>query len=196
MQRMKGKGGRARLPLSACILAFTLLISTGCASKDTPRIVTEGAVEATGAVQATITAPNPGPNRNGASWPETVTAFAASFGRASWYPAYVPKAYSLRSLDVMEFDPGTGLVCDAIYSNGSKGIEFVQGSPKARQYDIISAGKVPWGSGTADIVYEDPSDTTSRPTIVLNRDGNLAELSGDVSFEELKAIAASMVSVR
>lgn len=206
--RRSGPLASPRLVLLAVALAASVLLAlAGCGSKDTPRTVTEGAVESTGTVQAALPAVKGAPtgtNTNevtksrgvAATYPVKVSSFAKSFGRASWYPRYLPKGFRIQALDVVELEPGSGLVCDVTYSNGAKGLEYVQGSPKTRTYDVVSAGKVTWGSEKADVVYEDPSDSRSRRIIVYNRGANLAELSGDVSFAELKAVARSMVRVK
>jgi hypothetical protein len=99
-------------------------------------------------------------------------------------------------IDVLELETGSGLVCDIVYMSGDKELEFMQGSPKTREYDIVSVGKVPWGTETADVVYEDPADPTTPKMIVYSKNGTLAELSGTASFEELKAMAASMVAAK
>ena len=129
-------------------------------------------------------------------WPARVGSFALSFKGPVWYPKFVPKGYKIDSLDVVEFDPGSGLVCDIVYLNGDKAVEFTQGSPKSREYEIVSVGKVAWGTEKADIVHEDPSDKTTPIIIVYNHGGNFAELTGDASDADLKAMAASMVAVK
>ena len=87
-------------------------------------------------------------------------------------------------------------MCDAYFIAGDHDLDLLQGSPNARQYEILSIGKVPWGTETADVVYADPEDTTSPKMIVYNGKGNLAELTGEVTFEQLKSVAASMVLVK
>jgi len=141
--------------------------------------------------------PKPKPAAAKPAWPAKVTAFAKSFKKPVWYPQAVPKGFKTDSVDVVEMDPGTGLVCDVVLLRDGKVIQFTQGSPTVRAYEFVSAGKVPWGAkGKADIVRQDPADPKSPIIIVFQKDGNLAELSGDVSPEALKAIAASMVLVK
>ena len=129
-------------------------------------------------------------------WPQKVGSFSTSFKGPVWYPKHIPAGFKIDSLDVVEFDPGSGLVCDIVYLNGDKVVQFTQGSPKTRDYEIVSVGKVPWGTETADVVHEDPTDKTTPIVIVYSKGGNFAELTGDVSDAELKAIAASMVAVK
>ena len=129
-------------------------------------------------------------------WPAKVGLFALNFHGPVWYPKTTPAGWAVDSLDVVELDPGSGLVCDVIYASGEKSVEFMQGSPKTRDYDIVSVGKVAWGTQKADMVHQDPTDNTTPITIVYSKGGNFAELSGDVSLTELKAIAASMVEVK
>ena len=129
-------------------------------------------------------------------WPAKIATYAKSVKSPTWYPKSIPAGYKVNSLDIVEFDPGSGLVADMVFLKGDKALMFTQGSPKNRSYDIVSAGKVPWGSETADVVYMDPADPTSPAVIVYNKGGNFAELQGDVSLAELKAIAKSMVLVK
>ncbi len=139
----------------------------------------------------------PDPTKAGAWWPKRVGTFAAGFTGPTWYPKYLPPGYKFESLDIVEFDAGeSGLACDIIFLNGDKVLQFTQGSPKSRDYEIVSAGKAPWGTATANITHQDPADKTTPVMIVLKKDGNLAELSGDVSTEVLKKVAASMVVVK
>jgi hypothetical protein len=89
-------------------------------------------------------------------------------------------------------------VCSAMYLSGEKVLVFTQGSPTERGYDVVSAGKVAWGNGTekADIMYQDPEDTSTPPMIIYSKSGTFIELQGDPSLDELKRIAASMVPVK
>jgi hypothetical protein len=139
----------------------------------------------------------PDPTKAGAWWPKRVGTFAAGFTGPTWYPKYLPPGYKFESLDIVEFDAGkSGLACDIIFLKGDKVLQFTQGSPKSRDYEIVSAGKAPWGTQTANIVHQDPADKSTPVMVVLKKDGNLAELSGDVSTEVLKKVAASMVVVK
>jgi hypothetical protein len=167
------------------------LALVGCKSLNEPTAVSAGGPASAAAVQATLTT---GPAPVG-SWPKKVGAFAASYKKRTWYPTYVPKSFEIDSIDVVELDPGTGLVCDIAFTHGNDDIVFTQGSATARSYDIVSVGKVAWGDQQADVVHEDPSDTSTRKMIVLSNKDGLAELSGSVSFEELKSVAASMMPV-
>ena len=108
----------------------------------------------------------------------------------------MPTGYKFDSLDIVEFDPGSGLVCDIVFTKGDKVLQFTQGSPKNRDYEIVSAGKVPWGTGTADIVHQDPADQSTPVMIVYNKGGNFAELSGDVSTRSSRRSPTSMVVVK
>jgi len=205
--------------LSAAAVCVVLLGLPGCNSIDTPKVSTQGIIESTGTVEATAslltTAPtsaevptstaadaanalaaDPGPTAPSGIWPAKVAAFAKSFKGPVWYPKAVPAGYKVESLDIVELEPGSGLICDIVYTKGESSIGFTQGSPKTRDYEIESAGKVPWGNETADLVYEDPADKSSPQIIVYLKDGNFAEIYGDASIAELKAMAASMVPVK
>jgi len=205
----------------ATLVALAALTS-GCKSRNEPITESKNVIESTGTVQATdtfvptptvepssstvptvviIPAPGAGEPQVKSSgpkgfWPDKVGGFAASFKYPVWYPKTLPAGYKVDSLDVVELEPGAGLVCDIVYMNGDKMLGFTQGSPASRDYEIVSVGKTPWGNKTADVVHEDPSDTTSAIMIVLVDGGNLAELYGDVSPAELKAVAASMAPVK
>jgi len=135
--------------------------------------------------------PIPGP------WPARVGVFAKAFKVASWYPQYIPAGYKVDSLDIVELDKGSGLVLDIAYLNGEKVVQFTQGSPNTRDYEIpAGAVKVPWGTQTASITHQDPTDASTPIIIVYSKGGNFAELTGDVSEAELKAIAKSMKEVK
>lgn len=165
-------------------------------------VLTSAPATSTAAITAPVSKPatpaaKPKPVAAKPAWPAKVAAFAKSFKKPVWYPQAVPKGFKPDSVDVVEMDPGTGLVCDVVLLRDGKVIQFTQGSPTVRAYEFVSAGKVPWGTkGKADVVRQDPADPKSPIIIVFQKDGNLAELSGDVSPEALKAIAASMVLVK
>jgi hypothetical protein len=209
----------ATASIAVVLLCVSLVALQGCKGKDTPNTSTKGlVVESTGTVQATSSvettvpisseiattsvadaanalAAAPAP-KTSTIWPAKVGAFAKSFKGPVWYPKTIPKGYKVDSLDLVELEPGSGLICDIVYVSGDKSLGFTQGSPKTRDYEIVSTGKVPWGTETADVVYEDPSDPASAQMIVYNKGGNFAELYGDASLAELKAMAASMVEVK
>lgn len=172
------------------LLAAMALAIGGCKSIDKPNVTEATSTVSGKTVEATMT---PGGTIAKGTWPAKVGEFAASFKGATWYPAHLPANMPQVSLDVVELNPGDGLVCDMVRSDGKKYIELMQGSPKGRTYAIVSSGKVAWGSAAkADIVYDDPKDLTSAVTIVYSDGHTLAELSGDVGLAELKEIAASM----
>jgi hypothetical protein len=191
-----------------CGLALTAV--AGCKSIDQPNTrKAEGNVsaptvqatltaEATSAPAATATPQSGQPSGESAAVavPPKVSAFAKAYPGQAWYPASVPAGFKTDSLDVVEMEPKTGLVCDIVYLKGGKVIQFTQGSPTARDYEIVSVGKTAWGDQQADIVHEDPSDTASRKMIVLRTGDTLAELGGTVDFETLKSVAASMVPMK
>ena len=129
-------------------------------------------------------------------WPTKVATFKLNFSGPVWYPKGVPSGFKIDSLNVVEFDPGTGLVCDIVWLRNGKVLQLMQGSPTNRSYPVVSSGKTKWGTETADIVRQDPSDPAAPVIIVYNRGGNFAELSGDLTTSQLKAIAASMVPVK
>ena len=209
--RLRGMFGIAVLLIA--MLATLLLAGCACTPIDQP-IEEQGGVESTGTVQADMpiqttptvdtttpgsvtptTAPEP---TAPAPWPAKVGTFAKNFKKEAWFPIYIPKGYKIDSVDVVEMDKGTGLVCDMVYLNGDKVLQFTQGSPKDRSYAIVSAGRVPWGSAgnKADIVYQDPTDTSTPPYIVYSHGGTFIELQGDPSLAELKKVAASVVPVK
>lgn len=128
----------------------------------------------------------------GTTWPAKVAAFAKLFKKPVWYPSYTPKGYVLDSIDVVELDPGTGPVCSIVFTDKVHALQVTEGSPTNRTYPIVSLGKVAWGTAKADLMHQDPSDTTSPYMIVYSSGGNLAEVSGDAPTAELKAVAASM----
>jgi hypothetical protein len=130
-------------------------------------------------------------------WPVRLGKFAAALKIPVWYPKQLPKGYKVLSCDTVEYEPGSGLVADTVFTDGNGGLNLRQGSPKARGYqDMVPAGKVPWGTEQADIVYQDPISKSS-PMIVYYKGGTMAELEGtSITFEQLKAVAASMVPVR
>jgi len=144
-----------------------------------------------GSVSPTSSSPAPGK-----LWPAKVGTFAKNFKGPAWFPTSVPPGMKIDALDVVELEPGSGLICDIVWYDGKNPLMLTQGSPKNRDYEIVSIGKVAWGTGTADVVHEDPTDPTTAKMIVYSKDGNLAELSGVVDFETLKAVAASMVPVK
>jgi hypothetical protein len=168
------------------------LALAGCKSLNEPTTVKADHPVSAEAVQATLTA---GSAPTG-SWPKKVGEFAANYKKRVWYPAYLPASFVVDSIDVVELDPKTGLVCDTTFTHGDDDIVLTQGSAKVRAYEIVSIGKVPWGDKQADVVHEDPNDTTTRKMIVLSNKDGLAELSGSVTFEELKTVAASMMPVQ
>lgn len=200
--------GRASFVFIAAVIVAAFALS-GCKSLDAPNTESAGAVQATGTVQADMTTATTDATAGAATtptapaasaapkvWPAKVGTFAKKFGKGAWYPTYLPKGYKLDSLDVIELDKGTGLVCDIAYVNGESVVTFTQGSPKERDYEIVSVGKVAWGSAKADVVHQDPTDTTSPIVIVYSHGGTFIELQGDPSLDELKKVAASMVPVK
>lgn len=134
--------------------------------------------------------------------PSTFTAFAndlraqpdsAETTGTAWYPTYVPTGFVLESIETTELDPAnrTGLVCDVIFANGARKIVLSQGSPVARDYEIVDIDTVAWGSAEAWTMDAD-GDPGGAQFIVYADARNLGELRGDVSIDELKKMAASM----
>ncbi|MDO8964537.1 MAG: hypothetical protein Q7W30_08625 [Coriobacteriia bacterium] len=206
---MRPVQGTAALRLALVAACLSLVALAGCAPPPSIDLSDpEAAVDSTGTVQATMAAdpsapvdptspatatpaaPVKGP------WPARVGTFAKSFKGPVWWPMYIPKGFKIDNVDVVEFEPGSGLVCDIAFASGDKAIVFTQGSPKTREPDAVSGTKVPWGSESGDVMYEDPADPNSPKYIIYYAKGTLVELAGDVSFEELKAVAASMVPVK
>ncbi len=195
------------------LLGLLALAAGCCRSIDTPNTVSTGgvpvqaeAVQASAAMEATATsntAVTGGATSSKAAsgakrspWPTKVAAFAKNFSGPVWYPTSLPASMKPVSVDVIEFEPGSGPVCDIVFFDGKRPIQFVQGSPKTRAFSVTSAGKVAWGSEIADVVSEDPEDPAALRTIVISKGGNFAELSGEVDFKVLEAVAASMVAVK
>jgi hypothetical protein len=206
---------------SLIIVAVLLLTSAafyGCGPKSAPRVSTDGVARSQSSAVPTTTnssqslaptetiavAPGavaPPPSvaapKSSSAIPAQVIKFAKGFNGPAWYPTAVPKGYKSDSFDVVELEAGSGLICDVVFSSGDKSIGFTQGSPQTRDYQIVSVGKVPWGTfGSADLIYEDPEDKSSPLMIVFVSGGNFAEIYGDTGIEPLKAMAASMVSVK
>jgi hypothetical protein len=213
--RRISRPGRRESAVAVVVLAvavLALLALSGCVGLDVPTIETQGAVNSTGTVQADLSPDATGtveaslpvsasPTASTAPatptlWPAKVGTFARNFKKPVWYPSYVPKGYKLDSVDIVEMDTNTGLVCDIVFLNGDKALILTQGSPKERSYAIVSAGKIPWGTTTADIMLQDPQDPASPPIIVYSAGGTFIELQGDPSLDELKKVAASMVPVK
>ncbi len=86
-------------------------------------------------------------------WPPKVGAFAKSFRGPVWYPKTIPSGYKTDSIDIVELEPGSGLICDIIYVNGEKSLGFTQGSPKTRDYEIVSIGEGAVGNRDARTSY-------------------------------------------
>lgn len=185
--------GRA-FALAAFAVFAALLLSggAGCRPPEGPTTEKAKSPVAAPALQATLTA-EPGPS---GFWPEKVGRFSASFEGTTWYPSELPDGFAADTVDVIELEPQTGLVCDVAFFKGEDAIVFTQGSALARQYDIEPVGTVAWGDATAQIVYEDPADTTSAKMIVFSEEGALCELSGTVDFAVLEAVAKSMTRVK
>jgi hypothetical protein len=183
---------------------------TGCKPLDEPNVSSIPGVESTGTVQAELPPDATGtveaqlstgaPSAPAAPtlWPAKVGTFFKNFKKPTWYPKYVPSGYKLDTVDIIEMGTKTGLVCDIVFLNGEKALLFTQGSPTERDYEVVSAGKVAWGSGSdkADIMYQDPEDTSTPPMIIYSKGGTFIELQGDPSLAELKKVAASMVPVK
>lgn len=183
---------RAVVLAVAVLLAMCAALLGGCKSVNEVNTTEATSTVEGKTVDATMTPSGKIPT---GVWPKKVGTFAASFKGPTWYPTKIPSTMKTVSLDALEMEPGSGLVCDIVYSDGTKYIELMQGSPKGRSYTIASSGKVAWGSAKADLVRDDPGNANSPTTIVYSAPGTLAELSGDVGIEQLKTIAASMVFV-
>jgi hypothetical protein len=213
--RRTSRPGRRESAVAAVVLAIAVLALfalSGCVGLGVPTTQTEGAGNGTGTVQADLPADATGtveaslpvstsPTSSSTPaastlWPTKVGTFARNFKKPVWYPTYVPKGYKLDSVDVVEMDTNTGLVCDTVFLSGDKALIFTQGSPTGRSYPIISAGKIPWGTTSADIMLQDPQDPASPPLIVYSAGGTFVELQGDPNLDELKKVAASMVPVK
>lgn len=179
----------AALALVTAILAAG---AAGCRPPEGPTTEKAKSPVAAPALQATLTA-EPGPS---GFWPEKIGRFSASFEGTTWYPSELPEGFAADTIDVIELEPQTGLVCDVAFFKGEDAIVFTQGSSLARQYDIEPVGTVAWGVTTAQVVHEDPTDTTSARMIVLSEDGALCELSGTVDLAVLEAVAKSMTRVK
>ena len=190
-KRSSSPSPRRAIKLGLAIVVCIAALAAGCTPTNEPKgVKTDEPVEAE-AVQATLTA-EPGPV---GAWPEKVGSFAASYDGTAWYPTSVPEGFSPGNIDVVELEPKTGLVCDMVFVKGDDYIVFTQGSSKARSYDVVSVGKTAWGDAQADLVHEDPSDTSSPQMIVFADGESVAELSGSVDVETLRSMAESMMRV-
>jgi len=192
---MKVDSRFVRIGVVGCAVVIAVVMSAGCAPKSGPAptksSTSEQSESATDLPQPSLSQPVvPG------EVPTQVKDFAKKFSGPVWYPSKLPSGLVIDVLDVAEWEAGAGLVCDIFYLKGDTELSLIQGSPKTREYEIVSVGKVPWGTEQADVVYEDPTDTTSPKMIVYSGKGTLAELAGGSSFEELKGIAASMTLVK
>jgi len=190
---------QATLPIDPSTIAVPDVAPTTPTVTTSPEASTPqaaGAGAPGGATESFAVATAPDPAKPGSFWPKRVGDFAAAFKPPVWYPRYLPAGYKFESLDIVEFDPGSGPVCDIVFTSGEKVLQFTQGSPKNRDYSVVSAGKLKWASGTADLVHMDPADKTTPVIVVYKKSGSFAELTGDVSAAELKKVAASMVTVK
>lgn len=196
---------RARFVLSLAVLCVLAAAVSGCKDIDEPNTEKADAPVTTGTVQATMT-PEGVAGQMGATmpqsadapkgeWPDKVGQFAAAFKAPVWYPTKLPAGMEIESVDVVEIEPGTGLVCDVLFFDGTNAVAFTQGSAVAREYEIESVATVSWGTKTATVVRQDPADPQSPQMIVLVDGKNFVELSGNLPITELEAIAASMVLV-
>ena len=203
-------GGAVIIAAMALLFAATLLVAgCSCTPIDQP-IEEQGGIESTGTVQAELPSETSAtvetttsatatstPEATPTVWPAKVGTFAKNFKKQVWYPTYVPKGFKIDSLDIVELDKGTGLVCDIVYLDGDNMIDFMQGSPKARTTDIVTIQKVPWGTETASLTYQIPDDPSTLPMIIYYKGGTLIELTAQgASVTELKKMAASMVPVK
>lgn len=183
----------ARLAVVA-LMALAVAATAGCTSPAASNTGGSGSTEATGAVQpsASTTATPKG------AWPATVGTFAREFQKPVWYPTYLPAGYKLDTTYLIEFAPDGSLMCEVVFLNGDSQLVFDQGSPVGRDYEIVSTGKVAWGSAgdKADTMSSDTEDPEAPPMIVFSKDGNLMELQGDPSLDELKKVAAGMVLIK
>lgn len=196
-------GAGVTLAASAVLVALAL---TGChrgvITEEPGSYVTTGSVQATlpassGATGSTAATVSSSPTAmTAAGWPAKASQFAKSAKYTVWYPLGMPSGFKLQTLDIVELDPGSGLVLNMVLMSGDKTVTFTQGSPKERSYQVDSMEKVPWGTATADVVSQDPADPSAPIIIVYNQGGNFAELQGDLTNDQLKAIAASMVAVK
>ncbi len=184
---------QAQLPVDPNTIAIPNVETTFPASV-TPTATGVGAgTDPTGVTESFAEAIAPDPAKPGSWWPKRVGRFADNFKPPTWYPRWLPKGYKFESLDLVEFDAGqSGLACDIVFLNGDKVLQFTQGSPKNRDYEIVSVKTVKWGDSTAYVMHQDPADTSTPIMIVMNQDGNLCELQGDASQAVLEKVAASM----
>ncbi len=177
--------------VAACCLALAL---SGCKPINEPNTVKADGPVAAEAVQATLTAP--ADSASGGIWPPKVDAYAADYEGPVWYPRDLPDGYSVVSLDVVEMQTDSGLVCDIVFLKGDDAITFTQGSDEGRMSDIASLEQVAWGEEQADVISQDPTDDASPKMIVFSTGDTLAELSGTVDLDTLKSVAASMMPVK
>jgi hypothetical protein len=112
-----------------------------------------------------------------------------------WYPSYLPNGFKFKTLETTTIAEGMGPVCDVVFANGKSEIWLSQGSAVCRDYEIVPIETIPWGTDTADTMDAEVENDSKKVFIVYAGFQNLGELSGGVSNQELKKIAASMKEV-
>ena len=130
--------------------------------------------------------------------PATVMDFAReATGTRIFYPAKLPEGwkYLLAEVTPKESD-GYGPTIDIGFGKGDLEMWITQGSPVMRDYEIQSLGKTAFGTGMADLIWEDPEAPGEAQMIVYVEKGNLVEMYGNGTIEDLKALAAAMEPVK
>jgi hypothetical protein len=174
---------------SAVVLAVVAVLLAGCGGLAGSGAAGSGAATATQSPTAFVPADfvtfAKALQAQSGSEPTTGTA---------WYPKYLPAGFKLASIETTVLAPGSGPVCDVIFASGTAQIYLSEGSPVMRDYEIVPLETVPWGTASASRMDND-GEPGGDQSIVYTDPRDMGELSGDVSMDELKKIAASMVTV-
>lgn len=185
---------------TATVLLLAAAALVACARPNTP----SGAAAPSRAASSTPPASaTPAPTSQVASPPASFLAYARavrserdseSATGTAWYPTYLPKGFTLSSVDASGLKDKAVFACGLVFSNGNRQIHLSQGSPAQRDYEIVPLATVPWGSEQAFAM--DLDGQPGGEQFIVHEDAvNLAELQGDVSLAELKKIAAGMKAV-
>lgn len=173
---------------SRSLALLALVVTVGLAGCVTPaKTVKPPAQKPTAAPEATVK-----------GVPATVKTFAEeATGTRIFYPSKLPEGYKYLLAEVVPKESdGYGPTIDIGFAKGDLELWITEGSPVLRDYEIVSLGKTPFGSGTADIIWEDPEAPGEAQMIVYVEKGNLVEMYGNGTIEDLKALAAAMEPVQ
>ncbi len=126
----------------AAIAVVVVPTVSGCRPLEGPTTEKAKAPVSAPSLEATLSAET-GPE---GPWPEKVGRFSVSSEGATGHPTDRPDGFEIDTVDVIELEPETGLVCNVVLLKGNEAIVFMQGSPLARQYGIDPVDTVPWAA--------------------------------------------------